>query len=154
MLKRICDNENFAISLKCHMDFDNSNVIVTSTALMEAEKHGYNYPAINEVIRTRLNAQAKYEMITKKQHMDAKNLEDIHPTLHAGDSDMLAFAIDEETTLVTCDKGLAAAAAQAKCHCINPDTLPCDTYRRPLGAYEAIVKKTIKAEEISITLQN
>ena len=140
VLRRICDNENFAVSLSCRIGFEDSYVVVTSKALEEASRHGYDYATIEDLVFRRLKAPVRYEQITHLQHTEAKRLEKRYATLHTGDSDILVFARDKKTTLVTCDKGLAKAAGQAHCACINPDNLPCDTQRRPPTGYELTAK--------------
>ena len=60
---------------------------------------------------------------------DAAYLKTMCPTLHNGDSQILAYARATNTSLVTCDKGLAEAAKVSGTKLINPDLLPCDTIR-------------------------
>lgn len=62
--------------------------------------------------------------ITSEMVLDAAYLETMCPTLHNGDSQILAYARATNTTLVTCDKGLAEAAVISGTKVINPDLLP------------------------------
>ena len=66
--------------------------------------------------------------ITKDMQDDSDYLENICPTLHTGDSQILAYTRSTGTTLVTCDRGLTEAAISSGVQVINPDLLLCNKF--------------------------
>jgi hypothetical protein len=78
---------------------------------------------------------------------DAYYLEGVCPTLHSGDSQILAYVRATGTTLITCDRGLAQAAMLCGVSVINPDLLPCDQITRK-SKYSSIVRKVIRKPQI------
>ena len=75
---------------------------------------------------------------------DAAYLETMCPTLHNGDSQILAYARATNTTLVTCDKGLAEAAILSGTKVLNPDLLPCEKIGLRKSRMQKIVDKAIR----------
>lgn len=128
---KICENPNLADMLRCRINFADSHVYVNSKTIQEAKKYGYDYETVLSTLQKSLGTAIKYEQITDEMFFDAKYMEKLYPTLHAGDSEILAFAIEKSTTLITCDKGLYDAAQQSGAKCVNPDVLPCDEIAKP-----------------------
>ena len=81
---------------------------------------------ISKKITSSTGANVVFGSITDDMENDAEYLLALCETLHAGDSQILAYARATKTTLITCDKGLAAAAKFCGVNVVNPDTLPCD----------------------------
>ena len=121
-MRKVKNLENL---LKCKIDFKNSMIHLTSRTRLEATKNGYNFDNIVQQIESSLQTKVVYGRITSALRRDAKNLLKRCSTLHPGDSEILAYAISSNTTLLTSDKGLLQAANIVKVPTINPNTLTC-----------------------------
>ena len=103
----------------------------------------YDINLISKKITSSTGANVVFGSITDDMENDAEYLLALCETLHAGDSQILAYARATKTTLITCDKGLAAAAKFCGVNVVNPDTLPCDQ-----------ITKKIKKSKFNLTVKN
>ena len=142
---KICENPNIGSLLACHVDFENSIIHLNSQTITEATRLGYDVEKISTQIQKLIGTSIVQGVVTERMQTDAGILEDLCPTLHAGDSQILAYAKFTKTTLVTCDKGLAEAARTVGVSVVNPDLLPCDKLVTDVkkSRFHGIVKKAI-----------
>ncbi len=122
---RMCQNPNIASLLACRIDLKDSTVHLNSQISTELTKSCYDVESISRQIES-LGAHVKRKSITSQMKDRAIILESQCPTLHRGDSCILAYAEMTKITLVTSDRGLAQAAKLIGVGVINPDLLPCD----------------------------
>ena len=118
--------KNLENLLKCRIEFQNSVIHLTSRTQIEATKNGYNFDNIVRQIESSLQTKVVYGRITNELRCIAKDLLKRCPTLHPGDSEILAYALHLKTILVTSDQGLLQAAKIVKVPTINPNTLTCN----------------------------
>ena len=121
-MRKVKNLENL---LKCRIEFKNSIIHLTSRTRLEATKNGYNFDNIVQQIESSLQTKVVYGKITSALRRDAKKLVKRCSTLHPGDSEILAYAMSTNTTLITSDKGLLQAANIVNVPTINPNTLTC-----------------------------
>ena len=88
--------------------FGNSVIHVSSEAIREAHNLGYGRESVYRI--KSFGLRIEYGPVTDVMRDDAKRLEAGCPTLHDGDSRILAYARATDTELVTFDRGLAVAA--------------------------------------------
>ena len=139
------ENPNLGGLLLCRTDFGNTTIHVNTQTEMEATRLGHNVDDMLEQIEKSTGAKIIVGPITPSMRNDAKYLETVCPTLHPGDSDILAYVRATGTKLITCDRGLAEAALLSDTPVVNPDLLPCDKIARNTKSnYGEIIKKIIK----------
>ena len=140
---KICENPNVGNLLDCRVNFENSSIHLNSQTIFEAERLGHDIDLISKQIQRTVGVNVIRGYITSDMQDDAEYLESACPTLHAGDSQILAYARATGTTLITCDKDLAEAADLSGVKAINPDLLPCDALAKkvPKSRFHGIVKK-------------
>ncbi len=142
---KICENPNVGNLLNCRVNFENSSIHLNSQTIFEAEKLGHDIDHISKQIQSTVGGGVNVirGYVTSSMRDDAVYLESVCPTLHAGDSQILAYARATGTTLITCDKDLAEAAGLSGVVAINPDLLPCDALAKktPKSRFHRIVKK-------------
>lgn len=143
---KICENPNLGSLLSCRVNFKNSKIHLSSQTLFEAKRLGHNVEHISKQIQNTIGAKVITGIITTDMRNDADYLEDVCPTLHRGDSQILAYTRATGTTLITCDKGLAEAAILSGVQVVNPDLLPANTFTNNVKSkFQIIVKKvTVK----------
>ena len=149
---KIRENPNIGNLLRCRIDFVDSIVYLNSQTIYEVQKHGHCIDEVYNTLRTTLGTTVVYEKITDEIKNYADYLQNIYPTLHAGDAEILAFAQAKSTTLISCDKGLLEAAKSSETAFVNPDILPCDkiakqTRTKYYGMVKDAVKKTVRNSE-------
>ena len=124
VIKKICDNRNLVSLLKCHIDFKNSTIFLNQKVVEEAQrKFGYDTGYILDVLRSSLPANVSYEEITPTMEIEAEYLKRDCEELHNGDSVILAFAVERNCILVSCDRALLRSCKQVGGECINPDII-------------------------------
>ena len=124
VIKKICDNRNLVSLLKCHIDFKNSTIFLNQKVVEEAQrKFGYDTGYILDVLRSSLPANVSYEEITPTMEIEAEYLKRDCEELHNGDSVILAFAVERNCILVSCDRALLRSCKQVGVECINPDII-------------------------------
>ena len=124
VIKKICDNVNLVSLLKCHIDFKNSTIFLNQKVVEEAQrKFGYDTGYILDVLRSSLPANVSYEEITPTMEIEAEYLKRECRELHNGDSVILAFAVERNCILVSCDRALLRSCKQVGVECINPDII-------------------------------
>jgi len=136
---KICENANVGDLLSCRVDFESSTVHISSQTVFEATRLGYDVDFISKQIKELIGARVIFGSITSSLNQDAKYLETKCPTLHDGDSEILAYAMATNTTLITCDRGLAQAASLCGTNVVNPDILPCEK----MGLSKSKMQKTV-----------
>ncbi len=141
---KICENANVGDLLSCRIDFESSTIHISSQTVLEATRLGYDVDYISKQIKKSIEVKVIFGSITNSMIQDAKYLETKCPTLHDGDSKILAYARATGTTLVTCDKGLAEAAILSGTKIVNPDLLPCDKIGLGKSKMQKIVDKAIR----------
>lgn len=142
---KICENPNIGSLLTCRVDFENSKIHLNSQTIIEATRLGYDIEQVSIKIQKLIGTSIVQGIVSERMQTGAGILEDLCPTLHAGDSQILAYAKFTKTTLVTCDKGLAEAARSVGVKVVNPDLLPCDKLVKDVkkARFSGIVKKAI-----------
>ena len=141
---KICENPNLGNLLFCRMNFENSTIHLSSQTILEANRLGYDMDSVIKQIKKFTGAKIILGTITSEMVQDAAYLETIYPTLHNGDSQILAYARATNTTLVTCDKGLAEAAILSGTKVVNPELLPCEKIGLRKSKMQKIVDKAIR----------
>ncbi len=141
---KICENANVGNLLSCRINFESSIIHISSQTILEANRLGYDVDAVTKQIKDSIGAKVIFGNVTSQMVQDAKYLETKCPTLHNGDSEILAYARATGTTLVTCDKGLAEAAILSGTKIVNPDLLPCDKIGLGKSKIQKIVDKAIR----------
>ena len=143
------ERPNIGNLLACRVNFEDSEIHFTSQSIFEAKRLGFDVDAISEQIQKSTGARITFGKITTEMYDDAYYLEGVCPTLHSGDSQILAYVRATGTTLITCDRGLAQAAMLCGVSVINPDLLPCDQIARKVKSkYSGIVRKVIRKPQI------
>ena len=141
---KMCENPNLGSLLTCRMDFENSRIHLSSQTVSEAKRLGYDVDHISKQIQRAVGAEVIFERVSYEMYLDSQYLEKMCPTLHFGDSQILAYARASGTTLVTCDRDLAKAARISDTKVINPDLLPCDEIAKNTKTrYYGLVKNAI-----------
>ena len=141
---KVCENPNLGSLLACRVNFENSQIHLSSQTLFEAQRLGHDVETISDHIQKSTGATIIRGKITDEMYDDAYYLEGKYPTLHSGDSQILAYARATGTTLITCDRGLLEAARLSGTPVVNPDLLPCDQIARTVKSkYRGIVRKVI-----------
>jgi hypothetical protein len=141
---KICENANVGNLLSCRIDFTNSTIHLSSQTVLEANRLGYDVDAVSKQIGKSTGAKVVFGSITGPMIGDAEYLERQCPTLHSGDSSILAYVRATGTTLITCDRGLAEAATVSGTKVINPDLLPCDAIESSAKSkYTKLVRRVI-----------
>lgn len=148
---KLCENPNHGGLLTCRIDFGGSTVYLNSQTVLEAERLGYDSSQIRGQVQAALSTDVEFGDITDDIEFDAQYMQVQYPTLHSGDSQILAFARATSSMLVTCDRGLAIAAKESGAQVINPDTLPCEQITRtPKSRWARVVRKALaKPSEVS-----
>ena len=110
---KICENANVGNLLSCRINFESSIIHISSQTILEANRLGCDVDAVTKQIKDSLGAKVVFGNVTSQMIQDAKYLETKCPTLHDGDSEILAYARATGTTLITCDKiGLGKSKMQ------------------------------------------
>ncbi len=123
---KIYENENVGSMLSCIINFENSTIYLTTQTLKEIKRLGRDVDSITQQIQRTIGAKIVFGTVTNEMVNNALYLQTKCTTLHGGDDYILAYAKATNTTLVTCDKGLAEAAILCGVKVINPDILPCN----------------------------
>ena len=141
---KVFENPNVGNMLSCKINFVNSTIHLNSQTVLEATGLGYDIESMSEQINQSIGAKTVFGKISTEMMLDAKHLESMCPSLHNGDSQILAYARVTNTTLVTCDKGLAEAAKISGTASINPDLLASDKIGQIIKSkMQKIVDRTI-----------
>ena len=140
---KICDIPNLGNLLACRLNFKNSEIHFCSQMILESKHNYYDINLISKKITSSTGANVVVGSITDDMQDDAEYLLTLCETLHAGDSQILAYARATKTILLTCDKGLATAAKFCGVNVVNPDTLPCDQ-----------ITKKVKKSKFNQTVKN
>jgi hypothetical protein len=146
---KICENPNLGSLLACRVNFENSNIHLSSQTIFEAKRLGYDVDSVLKQIQSTIGANVIKGYVTDDMQNDAEYLEEKCSTLHRGDSQILAYARTTGTTLITCDRGLAEAALLSGTKVVNPDLLPCDKIiktKKPMSS--EIIRKVISKPQI------
>lgn len=125
---KIFENPNMASLLLCRLDLKGSQIHLTSQTVFELKKLGYDFEQIAKHIQQTVGAAIIVGDITQDMENDAEYLETVCPTLHFGDSQILAYSKATGTKLITCDRGLAEAARISNIRVVNPDLLHCNEF--------------------------
>ena len=119
---KIVQNPNFVNLLKLHIS-KNSLVYVNEQVIKEIQrKFGYEINHLLGHLKSSLGVDVFYGNISDKIETDAKYLLK-HTSVHNGDAQILAFARDNDSILVSCDKDLISTAISVGVSTINPDQL-------------------------------
>ena len=142
---KICEIPNLGALLSCRLNFKNSVIHLNSQMILESKNNNYDINLISKQITSSTGANVVFGCITDDMENDSEYLLMLCETLHRGDSQILAYARATETTLITCDKGLATAAKFCGVNVVNPDTLPCDqiTEKVKKSKFHRIVQNAI-----------
>ena len=142
---KICENPNIGNLLSCRINLYDSKVFLNAQTVFEAKKHGYSFDFVCHTLKNTLCTEVVYEEISENLKNYAGVLENLYPTLHAGDAEILAFAQSKNSVLLSCDKEFLIAAKRVGVKFINPDILPCDVIAKKVKTrFYGIVKNTLK----------
>jgi len=120
---KIVQNPNFVNLLKLHINSKDSLVYVNEQVVKEIQrKFGYEINHLLGHLKSSLGVDVFYGNITDKIETDAQYLLK-HTSVHNGDAQILAFARDNNSILISCDKDLINAAISVGVSTINPDQL-------------------------------
>ena len=119
----LVDNPHFRSMLSIRLDLGDSDVYLGSTICQELQKHGCPHVEVVDCIRDSLKANVVSFHPTIRDREEASRLESTYDTLHWPDSLILAETAARKATLVTRDRGLAAAAKEHGVPVVNPDLL-------------------------------
>jgi hypothetical protein len=125
---KIFENPNMASLLLCRLNLKGSKIHFSSQTVFELKKLGYDFEQITKHIEQTVGAIIVVGEITEDMENDAEYLETVCPTLHFGDSQILAYSKATGTKLITCDRGLAEAARISNIRVVNPDLLHCNEF--------------------------
>ena len=125
---KIFGNPNISNLLSCRLNLKDSKIHLTSQTVFEIKKLGYDFEHISKYIQQTIGVSIITGYITEDMENDAEYLESMCPTLHFGDSQVLAYSRATGTKLVTCDRGLAEAARISNVDVVNPDLLHCNEF--------------------------
>jgi hypothetical protein len=146
---KVFENQNLGSLLACRVNFEGSQIHLSSQSIFEAQNLGHDVETLSEQIQKSTGARIIRGKVTAAMYDDASYLESVCPTLHAGDSQILAYTRATGTTLITCDRGLAEAAIFSGTLVVNPDLLPCDQIARTIKSkYSEIVRRAIAKPHI------
>lgn len=123
---KIIENQNIANLLKCRIQMNGASIHFCTQSVFEATKLGFQIEQISKIIENKFETDVFFGTVTDEMVQVSYQLERDCPSLHYGDSKILAYAKITNTILVTCDKALALAAKQSNVQVVNPDILPCD----------------------------
>ena len=142
---KVCENPNLGRMMSCRIDFENADIYLNSQTIDEAQSKGFEKNYVLETIMSSLGSNVICDGITDEMYCDAQYMQSKYPSLHPGDSEILAYALTKNSTLVSCDKGLLEAAKMSGAEFVNPDILPCDElFPRPRTRWYKVVKDAIK----------
>ena len=127
---KIFKNPNLGIFLLYHLNLKSSKIHLTSQTVFEVKKLGYDFEQILKNIEQIIGVNVVIGYITDDMENDAEYLENICPSLHFGDSQILAYSRATNTTLITCDRGLTEAAQISNVNFANPDLLHFNDFER------------------------
>jgi len=119
----IFKNLNIGNFLAINTEIKNSVVFIPDITLEEAERIGFSKSEILLKLSQILGAKVIVSSITFSMHLKADQLEKELPLLHPGDSAILAFALETNSTLVTYDKGLSKCCELVGVKTIYPSRL-------------------------------
>jgi len=143
---KVYENPNVGHMIRTRIGLDEDSVVyVTSQTKFEVTKLGYDFDKICAALSVTLGCRVVPKKITYELFQKSQMLEQDFPALHAGDSAILAFAIETKTTLITCDKDFLVAASGAGVNFVNPDLLPCESVRRPKSRVQMIARAAISS---------
>lgn len=143
---KVYENPNVGYMIRTRIGLDEDSVVyVTSQTKFEVTKLGYDFDKICAALSVTLGCRVIPKKITYELFQKSRMLEQDFPTLHAGDSAILAFAIDTKSTLITCDRDLLVTASGAGVNSVNPDLLPCEHIRRPKSRVQMMARAAIKS---------
>ena len=134
VIRNILENPNYLSCMKMHIDFEDSRVFLSETAIWEIEKQlgeinqGLTIDAVVQEIRDGLNADITILENSKETKIMADELLFVNqPDLHYPDNLHLAFSITQKTTLLSCDSKLVRCCKREGHSCINPNKLVSDS---------------------------
>jgi len=121
----IFKNPNIGNFLTCRFDIQNSLVYIPEITLVEAERNGFEKSKILQTLSQTLGTKKIIvSPITTNMKIRAIVLEQkLKPLLHNGDSEILAFALETDSILVTYDKGLETCCNKMHGKVINPSKI-------------------------------
>lgn len=122
----IFKNPNIGNFLACRWNVENSSVFVPEITLVEAQRKGFDKSAILQTLSKTLGAKIIVASSTPNMKIKAIELEQKIPLLHNGDSEILTFALETHTNLVTYDKGLRKCCEAVGVNSIDPTKIMLD----------------------------
>ncbi len=156
---KICENQNFGSLLACRVNFERSDIHLSSQTIFETKRLGYDIGHISKQIQKMIGTNIIINgHITNDMQNDADYLLTVCPTLHPGDSQILAYTRATGSTLITCDRGLAEAATLSGVKVVNPDLLLYDKFENNTKSRirvifkQVIVKPTFAKQQIKSQL--
>lgn len=112
-------NTNLVDLIKTRLDLKKSQLLINSRSIKELKKHDVSNDVAFELLSKYFPNQVKMMTISISDFLDASRLRRQCPTLHKGDDEILAFSINNKSTLITADRGLIESAKQYGVDCIN-----------------------------------
>ena len=130
MIRKILENPNYLSCISTHVNFSNSEIILSKTVLWEIKNQiqlinpELTLKQILNELRNKLNARVKIVSHSNDTILLANDLLSKYShSLHEPDNQILAFSITHNATLLSCDSKLIKCA-KSECHpCVNTHNL-------------------------------
>lgn len=148
VIRKILENPNYLSCMKVHVNFEDSRIFLSETAIWEIEKQlgkinpGLTTDAVVQKIGDGLNADITVLENSKETKILADDLLLANqPDLHHPDNLHLAFSMTQETTLLSCDSDLVRCCKREGHPCINPNKLGWQYARVRGSRFNKVVKE-------------
>ena len=127
---RIIKNPNYASALGTTIDFVGQEIQISEYAVAELEKHNLSIGHISTLFRKLFNANLVIVPITTEDYRLAEILMKQYESsgLHWEDAWILASAVNQNSTLISCDKTLCKVCSNHNHPCINPDEMGINNF--------------------------
>jgi PIN domain nuclease of toxin-antitoxin system len=149
VIRNILENPNYLSCMKMHIDFEDSMIFLSETAIWEIEKqlgeinYGLTTDTVIQKIRDGLNADITILENSKETKIMADDLLLVNqPDLHYPDNLHLAFSITQKTTLLSCDSKLVRCCKREGHPCINPNKLVSDSTQMVRGSSDDLIENS------------
>ena len=126
VIRKILENPNYLNCISTHVNFSNSEIILSKTVLWEIKNQiklinpELTLEQIITILQKKLNASVKIVTYSNDTILLANDLlSKYRQSLHEPDNQILAFSISHNATLLSCDTKLIRCAESESHPCIN-----------------------------------
>ena len=130
VIRKILENPNYLSCISTHVNFSNSEVILSKTVLWEIKNQiqsinpELTLKQILSELQDKLNASVKTVAYSNDTILLANDLLSKYShSLHEPDNQILAFSITHNATLLSCDSKLISCAKSEGHPCVNTHNL-------------------------------